>query len=290
MDGFILCNSGSRSHVFNNHGGDKDSFNLKMKGNKRGSIEREELVRWILWFFIAAALIFVTSSITLYVIQQSDVEKCRLSVVTRGKAQLAGKPLPISLACYTRDIEIKEDGAYLNKKLLRKFEGSLETEMKKTIAEEMYTCWYQFAEGEYNPFGGWWWSAGSRCVVCSNIEFDENIQGKQIKEFTKFLDETKIPTTDITYSSYLFRNSEGKKIEGQALATDKEYAVTFVMLKKEKLDSWLGLAITALPPAVQPAAANLRFASWAYTQKDETVPMMMFTELDAVANNCDRLY
>lgn len=196
---------------------------------KKGDIEREELLKWIIFFFAVAALIVITTSIVIYMRSQSQEEKCRLSVVARHKAKLMGKSLPIKLDCTTRKIEIKEDGIYVYGKREKRFEGDLEANVKRAVAEEMYLGWKEFARGQADPWGDWG-IIKTHCIRTSDIHFDEGLQQKvpKLTSFGDYLNNENIPTTDITYSSYL-SNGQEKIVNIDLEETSVDYSVVFIL-------------------------------------------------------------
>lgn len=285
--------------------------------NKKADISREEALNWILFLSIAIVLVAATVFFALSLKKASDIEKCKLSVATRGKAKILGKPLLANLQCYTRYVTIEKDGTYLNNKLLRKFNGDLEEGIKSAVADEMFTCWSQFLEGAYNPFD----VDNTHCVICSEIKFSDEVEGKvpEVKDFVKYLYETKIPTTDKSYGKYFFDTEEAPTDIDERILTNQKYNVVFGVYYTEERKEFksyfdglfvtlgsgaagcvggaaigvFGLGVAAIPGCVAGAvigvSAPASIASFTKTE-EEKHPFLLFIESNLVKNECDSLY
>ncbi|MBS3141844.1 hypothetical protein J4464_00470 [Candidatus Woesearchaeota archaeon] len=146
-----------------------------------------------------------------------DREQCRASAVV--KAQIVSKNLahtesPTNLQCKTQEIEITHKAITKQGKRIEtlswgdnaKNEASL-TAIKRTLANEMYDCWYQFKG--LDIFGDW--NSNLRCVPCSRVhitpEAKERLQtavgAPGVPSMYGYLESTRIPNSEQTYIQYL---------------------------------------------------------------------------------------
>lgn len=190
--------------------------------------------KWIIVGFILVAIVAV---IILLFIKNWDFAKsdsinkeiCHNSVLTRNNAITKGTsftPEIFPLKCKTSKIEIKTAD---------------EKEIQKTIANAMYDCWWMLGEGEmdFMPSSGLFKPESAECVICSIIEFDEKVKEKNLQlDLTDYLENTKIPQKDITYSAYFEKNAGDNAEVGiisPQIETSQDQAVVFVFVRESKL-------------------------------------------------------
>ena len=155
---------------------------------------------------IGAILVLVIAGILFYVISLMfsssgstiDREVCRDWILLKSQSKILGRPLVgENTPCKTDIIEIKKTDEY---------------EIKQDIANEMYDCWYQFAEGDKDFLSDWDWFKGDNwCFVCSKIDFSEKVQNEvpEIIDFSDFLATESMPLHgEKTFFEYFYDTEE----------------------------------------------------------------------------------
>lgn len=173
--------------------------------DKRGVTVQSTLIGIII-VILSAAIIFLFLRALPYR-ETVDKEACHNSVILRSSAILRGEsiiPATMPLNCKTQEIVISSGN---------------EEFIKREIANAMYDCWWMLGEGklDFFPESGWkdWGVPGlgtskANCMICATIKFEGAAKGKQI-ELLNYLEETKIPTKNITYLEY-FSEEPGAKL------------------------------------------------------------------------------
>lgn len=168
---------------------------------------------------------------------------CQLSAFTMAQTKALGFESAIinDLKCETRYRKIQETGVYAydsgkyRKDLQYKdFKEKKEHYIQKVAADEMQQCWHYLGQGTIDPFGDY--DESAKCVICSQIEFDEEIrsQYKEFGNFHEFLQDNYIEDkqgTQISYWNYLTNGAEGDLDVG--LITEPQ-SVVFVSIKPDK--------------------------------------------------------
>jgi hypothetical protein len=146
-----------------------------------------------------------------------------------AKTKIAGVDSPLDLNCKTNYIEV----------------GTDESEMvKKAIADEIYWCWYQFAEGKADFISDWdwsFWNVDASCFICSKIDISQKtaqLQRIPIGEFEQYLDNALTVPQSGTYSEYLTGKENGHVDLGSTnpiiLDSNSPLYVVFIAQKKSK--------------------------------------------------------
>lgn len=239
---------------------------MKLENVRKNKAQIESTLVVIVIGLLVAIIIFsMLVEIIKSLKKSSDVEICRLSVLGRSvaiKATVVKSDVPINLDCKTRYVTIKPDGIYINEKRNKKdnfrriTDNDAQLKIKKLFAEEMRICWYQFLEGKQTTFGVF--GSPNKCVICSMIEFSPEAQ-QQVKEipgFGKYLMETTMPNTKVTYISY-FTSDETASIQDIPLKTNITSAVAFV---SEKPYYFFGGLLTLKNPLSQTLSIHLEDA------------------------------
>ena len=142
------------------------------------------------------------------------------------------------LHCQTQTIEIKTTN---------------EKEIKREIANAMFDCWDMLGRGKIDFLGKetkaliGFVPGKAACLICSKIEFSDKVKNKvsEIKDFSAYLNEAKIPNHEVTYSEFLL-DKKGASIElldpstPSKMPTDKKYAVVFMNIKGTSIQGILG--------------------------------------------------
>jgi len=216
-----------------------------MRLNKRGITTQTALVTLIIALAVGIILFLATNTFTQIMGRGTDIEKCRLSILANAKARITETELPVvggeQIAINCPKTELK-----LTKKDIEA-KGALTKEdmIKRKLAEELRLCWYKTGEGKLKPFKG---ESGRFCLICSEIEFDKNVQEKapEIRNFIKYLAETDMPKANTKYLDYLTGAGANEKLtintaklkwDGKKGITDKiktseKYSVIFAINKK----------------------------------------------------------
>ncbi len=196
--------------------------------NKKGVTVQTTIISIII-IVISAAIIFLFFKAIPYT-ETIDKEACYHSVILRNNAFLRGEsiiPELIPLNCRTQEITISST----NKEFI-----------KREIANAMYDCWGMLGEGKMQFFSESGWrefgvpekgTAKANCVVCSIIRFEGKAKDKQIN-FLEYLEQTNIPSKNITYLNYLTNGEETKlppEVRVDRLDTNQDYTVIFMGLK-----------------------------------------------------------
>ena len=215
---------------------------------------------------IVLVVLFLIGGITFAWIKgmnkNSDIERCRLTVITASKVKTGGET--ISIDCPRRDINFELKDSEVDGK-------PSEDALKRKIAEEMKTCWYKMSgEQQLNPYAESknLWNALTEqgtnvCLVCSEISFDPEIQEKfpLLNDFNGFLIREGYSnyfvkeTTRYSFTSFLiyyYRTDEKistTQMSGQAkesLSTKKDYYLIYSTFSYNYLRSrnWLTAILT----------------------------------------------
>lgn len=153
----------------------------------------------------------------------SRITSCKASVEANAQMHISALDFSKNIKCPTKEITIKTKD---------------QNKIKKQLADEMAECWDIYKQGEENLFS----KNGMLCAICSRIDFKD--KNAEVKGFSKFLTETKMPRLDKTYLEYLARYSTeeayellGKletsnyNLDEESFPTNKDYMVIFVYAK-----------------------------------------------------------
>ncbi|MBI2133344.1 hypothetical protein HYU11_01540 [Candidatus Woesearchaeota archaeon] len=178
---------------------------------------------------------------------------CSMSATTMAGTKFFGLESPIinDLKCETHYVKIKEDGIYAyNGKTYqkdnvnyRRFNDNPNHYMQKAVADELYRCWKYLGEGEIDPFGNY--DDSSKCVVCSQIEFDSQVTYKKEKfeEFNIFLKNNYVKDSRGAQTTYWdFLSGGARNEDGQVYQIDLEtqpQSIVFISVKPDKLKDLL---------------------------------------------------
>ncbi len=167
----------------------------------------------LLLIVIAIAALAVIFFIYLFpkLVEFPEREMCRLSVIAKSETKVTGSESEIPLNCHTNLLDIKKDGIYKDGNIdvvFKRGENVPDTEdkIKKYVANQMYDCWYQFNEGQSDPWGDWGLGTTQHCVICADINFDSEFNEKipKIDKFGEFLNTEKFSrSSKETYAKYL---------------------------------------------------------------------------------------
>ena len=149
-------------------------------------------------------------------------EACRNSVILYMHAKNLPGASAEQLECHTQFVDVRKEGIKKNGNLIESEVSAFS--VQRAIANEMYDCWYQFAQGNQEIFGRSWQvdiqSFNSQCVICSEISINPNNEPEvtekigSITNFFQFLKDTRIQQASTegggstqTYYDYLGRTS-----------------------------------------------------------------------------------
>lgn len=126
--------------------------------NKKG-LEKVTLVLLVAMLTVLIAYLFFNKGFAEASNKSVDVTACRASVDRNARLHISGFEFPISINCPARNIKITKS----------------DDSAKRTIADAMADCWYQYGEGKLNLFK----DEATYCAVCSfiSIESEEPIKG-----------------------------------------------------------------------------------------------------------------
>ncbi|MBS3104695.1 hypothetical protein J4234_00390 [Candidatus Woesearchaeota archaeon] len=178
--------------------------------DKKG-ISAEMMVVLLAFVIVAMILLAFSSRLKDLLIQDSDVETCRLSVLAQAQTKIAGKTI-VPLECPRRLVKIFNDKAEINGKRSKyQYKQLTNEQVNEIAAEELRLCWYMMAEGKRDVFEqSYFFSEGKyyQCIICSEIEFDKEVGTKSYEGLTDYLKSKKLPKMDISYHDYLIRSQQ----------------------------------------------------------------------------------
>lgn len=184
------------------------------KMNKKALLEKL-LVTILAFALVAWVVITFGSQLASQLKEDTDIETCRLSVLAQAQTRKipgVGISTPgtiVPLDCPRRNLKIFKDNVEINGKKSKKYKFKKLTsdEMNRIAAEELRLCWYKMAEGNKNIFEQSYLIEfkTNTCLICSQIEFDEDIQNGPFEGLVDYLKSNKIPKRDVSYFDYLVK-------------------------------------------------------------------------------------
>jgi hypothetical protein len=233
---------------------------------KRGTILQEKVIGIIIFIIVAAiiiGLIIYENNSNKNII---DKETCHKSVLKRSNYFMRSgdfKPVDLfPLKCQAEEINIKTTN---------------EEEIKKTIANAMYDCWWMLGEGKIDFFSEEsfydmtetpWGVNRVNCLICSTINFEDRVKKENIQvDLATFLQERKIPLKNLTYIDYFadgdadyFDESSNRMNGEQALkvSTNQDMMILYSSLKGPNVGRTMGQFVggSVLASVVMFAAAG----------------------------------
>ena len=154
----------------------------------------------ILMLIVAIILIIFANNIVKNLGHDIPREVCRASVLAKYGTRMpkVHTESPLDLQCFTQIVNVRKNGIYKTyyngierrEVRLEKFNtgddsDDIKKKIRKVMAGEMYDCWYQFHRGQYDIFGDWAGSTTSgvsRCIICSEINFDESLSKSKLSD------------------------------------------------------------------------------------------------------------
>lgn len=194
---------------------------------KRG--ELSALNKLILGVVVGFILIFASYFILFPMLfAESDREACRISVEAKSRTKIfQDSPIVSDIICKTQYVEVTDKAIKKNDKIIAALGKNPEQKVKKTIADEMYDCWYQMGEGKLDPWGDWGVKQ-NHCIICSEITFSDKAKQKfgTLKELNKFLCDTTIPGSTKTYCTYFKGKNEFEPVD---IDTKEPHAIVYII-------------------------------------------------------------
>jgi len=143
-------------------------------------------VSYIVPAVLTIVILLVLSSLVYLIIVKSESlpeeYTCITTILTNTFVSKIASPLGsnMEIKCPSRELELNGN----------------DDEMKKQLANEMSFCWKAFGRGKYELFQ----ESKTYCHVCSYITADQTVK---LEEFEKFLLETRMKRSKLTYADYL---------------------------------------------------------------------------------------
>ncbi|MFA5176291.1 MAG: hypothetical protein WC413_03490 [Candidatus Nanoarchaeia archaeon] len=158
--------------------------------NKKG-MTHETVVKLAVLLMATVILILVlTVTLGPRLFSVSNVALCKISVEFKARLNSVGVGQFMNTPLFC-----KSNPVFIDK-------ISTPHKVEKTIATEMYNCWYQFGEGKINFLKKFSFNRyGLNCFLCSKIDFSEDLTNGQVNLWD-YLKDTKIPAGDQTYLQY----------------------------------------------------------------------------------------
>jgi len=181
---------------------------------KKRAVAMPFLVILVLALVILLSMGPLSSTIVSTLKRGSDVEKCRISAIAQSKTKVAGTSI-ISLKCPRRQLTFYDNRVVVNGKMMRKYDfDKLDDEtVNKIIAEELRLCWYKMGEGEYDVFKQNIIAHDKVCVVCTEIDFDEDVKQEKFLGLVDYLEKETMPNSKLTYQKYLVKSQENMYVQ-----------------------------------------------------------------------------
>ncbi len=213
---------------------------------------------------VGAIVVFIfLNNLNLFVREQSELEKCRLSVLAKSKSKLItfGAESDVELKCKTKIEEINER----DKKMVMGI-----------MAENMRECWWKFGEGKIDFLSEYdWFGSDYRCFICSKKIFRNDVERITHEDFERFLSTKKMEGSDKAYKNY-FTWGSNRNIYSEG-SYDKEFSTkngesvyaVFVGAKKtiHPENAWWGEYVVAAFGGV----ASPHFLKWVYVVNAEDI-------------------
>jgi len=160
---------------------------MKNIKNKKGDMSTIMIAVLIITLVLLIALLYPQYNIFAKIGGKMPYEICRNSVETASLMRFKNIELSPFLKCETQQYTITKNNA---------------EEAKKTIADAMYNCYYQFAQGEKQLFS----DEGKFCFICSTIDYElGGTKITELPEFQKYLFENYADSKN-TYAQYLYKD------------------------------------------------------------------------------------
>lgn len=204
-------------------------------------------------FLIKLVLLLVGFGILVYAVVgfvspgNIDRTACHQSVILRGTIseglvmdQLKNIP---NLQCETKKLCITDkifgdDCSYSGKSgkdyVIERISGDKDKKqeaLKRIVSREIAECWHIMAEGKLQIFTRPFMFSESQCVICTQVEFGENIQKefKNINGVVKYMVEHKVPGKEVSYYEFLYgtKTPEIYDKENDFLTTKKKAIVFY---------------------------------------------------------------
>ncbi|MEK6906232.1 MAG: hypothetical protein AABW81_01280 [Nanoarchaeota archaeon] len=229
------------------------------KINKLGEMSSKMLVTMVLLVagIVILGIVFAQIGWTI----QSDKEVCHQSVIMRGTLPdtLNIKDLP-PLKCKTDKICVTnkmfgkgecEDSLGKDYTTMRvsSDKTKAEEEIKKILADNLAECWAMMGEGKIQVFAREGVPPKDLCVICSRIDFDKNVDLKNIKGTSEYLIKENIPNKEISYFSFLTdkkRYDESLSSKEIDVLDTSEKAIVFTEFYETKYDQMIGTGLVGL--------------------------------------------
>lgn len=189
--------------------------------NKKGAEKYWLVVGLISLLIVAAILILIITNYGRTAGGAVDRESCKQSVLLKAQAKILGQEIfQGDLNCNTNKINI--DTIKL-------------AEIQKSIADEMYFCWDQFARGEAD-FTNDVTRDASICYICSKITFDQRVNDKFPAGISMrdYLTSEFPPLHNMTYDEF-FSNKVGEPfiVESNKLSTNVNNPVLVIFVARK---------------------------------------------------------
>jgi hypothetical protein len=193
--------------------------------------------------FIAGVVILLIVLIVLTVfffkvedIRKADesIKRCKLSVEMSSATHIKGIDVYDQLECPPNYIAI---------------DGKSDESIKKTLANEMASCWYKFG-GDSNELFGTGLASTRYCALCSHITFKGDSKNRQLTGFSYYLADqtTKSSYGGKTYMNFLsqasFNSADKESLVSRTddtINTANDYGVVYIYDKEGDLSEVQGL-------------------------------------------------
>lgn len=175
---------------------------MKFEKKKRGEITTTQIVMIVVLIVSFIVLLYFFYRLNLG--STTNSETCHNSVVlkTTGKGVVGGLDCSTDYVCITGGGKCSG----MNPTITVKVDPNNKNEIMKAIADQMSQCWWTYGEGNLQ-YGNIGFLAKGGCALCSEIEFDNDIQNKNYdityQDLYSYLSQTKKDSTQ-TYLTYLY--------------------------------------------------------------------------------------
>lgn len=176
--------------------------------NKKGELTTQQIVILIVLIISFAVILYFIFRLS--PAQTADKEVCHNSVIMKKSALVVKGSAPLN--CRRSYVCLTQDGTCEGLSNPIVISAKTKEDVYNAVAGQMSDCWWMFGEGKIDYVGGDL-THNNYCSICSQVLFDDSL--KNIDEFKdgniskeeiyKYMANTKMPNSDITYLDYIFR-------------------------------------------------------------------------------------
>lgn len=221
--------------------------------NRKGELTTQQIILLIILIASFAIILFFLFRLNLG--SETDAELCHNSVITRGSSVIPSDSVP--LKCSREYVCITEDGSCegMTNPQVEKVKTS--NEVYSVLAGKMAECWWIYGAGSVDYVGKDFFKKDNYCSICSQILFDDSLNGIKDSEGNPAFESGEISKDDLydflavaqysdqqTYAEYLFGTNDLGLLK-QTVSEDQNAEATFGKITIGKDQYWIVMGITS---------------------------------------------